>query len=218
MEKGKTSSFTLQRIGILSLFILFIFLFTCRQKEETLSSVNNETEMPAQESWQSKFIVSKAGRKQVIIRYGHMRQYEKTKIVYLDEGVEADFYDVDGQHVSNLVSETGEYNQTTEDVIGRGNVVVESDSGVTLFTQELRWDHHLEKIVSDTLVMLVTEEKDTLYGLGFESNADLSRRIIRKPWGISQQRINIERIEESFSHSAKSDSIVQIDSTETSGS
>ena len=144
-----------------------------------------------------------------------MKKYDKSKILLFDGGVEVDFYDGEGNHNSHLTSDEGEYHEDTEDVIGLGNVVVVSDSGMTLRTEVLRWDNRLEKIRSDTMVMVTTQEHDTLYGVGFESEPDLSRWIILQPWGVSERRVDIEKMEESFSRPSRTDSIPKQDSTKS---
>ncbi len=60
--------------------------------------------------------------------------------------------------------------------------MVVSDSGETLFTEELLWNNKLQKIISEVDVMITTET-DTLYGIGFESDAGLSSWTIKKPKG-----------------------------------
>ena len=195
--------------------ILCLSLNRCDiNEEETVNTENKVEEYPSQEGWNSKIFLSKSGRLQAIVHYGHMKKFDKSKIYFFDEGVEVDFYDVDGNHTSHLTAEGGEYHEATEDVIGKGNVVVVSDSGLTLNTEELRWDNRLEKIISDTLIMLTNQEHDTLYGMGFESNADLSHRIIRRPWGASERKIDMEQLEESFSKPAPADTVSKQDSTE----
>ena len=65
-----------------------------------------------------------------------------------------------------------------------GNVVVLSDSGVTLFTHTLSWDNLKEKVFTDDRVIFITEEQDTLYGIGFESDVELNNWKILKPTGV----------------------------------
>ena len=69
-------------------------------------------------------------------------------------------------------------------MIAIGNVVVLSDSGVTLFTDTLSWDNIREKVYSDDEVIFITEEQDTLYGIGFESDVELDNWKILKPTGV----------------------------------
>ena len=93
-------------------------------------------------------------------------------------------------------------------------MVVVSDSGVTLRTEVLKWDSRLEKILSDTVVMVTTVGHDTLYGVGFESDPDLNRWVIHKPWGVSEKRIDIEKLESSFSKPSSEDTVSDQDSLE----
>ena len=69
-------------------------------------------------------------------------------------------------------------------MIAIGNVVVLSDSGVTLFTDTLSWDNLREKVYTDDEVIFITEEQDTLYGIGFESDVELDNWKILKPTGV----------------------------------
>jgi hypothetical protein len=69
-------------------------------------------------------------------------------------------------------------------LIAIGNVVVLSDSGVTLFTDTLSWDNLREKVYTDDEVIFITEEQDTLYGIGFESDVELKHKKILKPTGV----------------------------------
>lgn len=193
----KSSNFVF--ITLIVLFCQIIISVSCGKKgEEPIETTKQIKNLPEQEGWNSELYISKAGHPQAIVHYGHMTKYETQKIVYFDEGVEVDFYDVDGNHTSHLVSDKGEYHEKTEDVIGIGNVVVVSDSGVTLKTEVIKWDNKREKILSDTLVTIITDERDTLYGKGLESEPDLDHWVILKPWGISQRRVAIDSLEQSF--------------------
>ncbi|MBV54279.1 MAG: hypothetical protein CMG27_00565 [Candidatus Marinimicrobia bacterium] len=94
----------------------------------------------------------------------------------LDEKVDADFYSTEERHMSNLKSEMAYvYGDTKKDsMLAIGNVVVVSDSGVTLFTDSLMWNSIDSLITTDDTVMFITENNDTLNGVGFQSNADLT--------------------------------------------
>lgn len=193
-------------IGVVLVFLQLVIVIHCGHNEkETIKVIQETDKYPTQEGWNSELYISKAGHPQAIVHYGHMTKYETPKVVYFDEGVEVDFYDEAGNHTSNLTSERGEYHEKSEDVVGIGNVVVVSDSGVTLMTEVIKWDNSREKILSDTMVTIITEEQDTLYGKGLESDPDLGHWVILKPWGISQRRIEIENLEESFQGSDASD-------------
>jgi LPS export ABC transporter protein LptC len=188
-----------------------MLIFACDSGEQDTRVTKTVTrELPNQEGWNSKIFISQAGKTRAVVYFGHMVHYERRKIYYFDQGVSIDFFDEEENHTSRLTSEKGEYHEQSEDVFGIGNVVVRSDSGVSLHTEALRWDNRMEKIVSDTTVMVTTGEGDTLYGKGFESDPDLNRRVIRHPWGVSERRIEVEKLDESF---RKKESPVSPDST-----
>lgn len=169
--------------------------------------VEEQKEFPTQEGWNSVYRISRAGRPQAIIRYGHMSQYDSRKTTYFDEGVIVDFFDETGRHSSKLTSERGIYNEGTNDVFGIGNVVVVSDTGVTLYTEKIRWDQLREKIISDTLVTVVTEDSDTLYGLGFESTPDLKKMVFKETRGTTDKRVDFNRIESELTVVPDSDTL-----------
>jgi len=165
-----------------------------------------ESEPPTQESWNSDLTLSRAGRPQAVIRYGHMEQYDSRRMAYFDGGIRVDFFDAGGRHTSVLTSDRGEYNSATEEVRGIGNVVVVSDTGATLRTAFLRWDPRVEKIQSDSAVTVTTQDADTLFGTGFESASDLSHWMIRKPTGSTRRRVDIEKAESGFRPAPQPDS------------
>jgi LPS export ABC transporter protein LptC len=188
---------------LIKYILCFIFVtmcfFNCDNKEKTVVNKSSEAErLPSQEGYDSELYITKAGVKQAVLHYGHMQKFDDQKIVYFNKGIELDFYDTQGEHTSFISAQKGEYHETTEDVVGRGNVVVVSDTGMTLFTEELRWDNEMNKFFSDTLVMITTREGDTLFGKGFESNPDLTRRVIYEPWGVSSEKVEIDKIKEEF--------------------
>ena len=87
--------------------------------------------------------------------------------------------------MSNLKSERAFVYENSDNLLAIGNVVVVSDSGVTLFTDSLYWENDNERITSNDTVMLTTGVNDTLYGVGFESDVDLTHWKILHPWGVT---------------------------------
>lgn len=196
-------------LGMIAIVLAFASGGCVRKKAGPASSAPQAQigEYPSQESWNSNLIMTRAGRRQAVIQYGHMTQYDSRKMAYFDGGVQVDFYNVDGVHTSKLNSERGEYNQLTEEVRGIGRVTVVSDTGITLATPFMKWDPRIEKIVSDSAVMVATQKRDTLYGKGFESTSDLSHWVIKHPSGITDKHVDFGKMESEFSSPAGPDSI-----------
>ena len=100
--------------------------------------------------------------------------------------VKADFYNDLGEHVSILYSDSAKINQRTNDLWATGNVHVESDGGFTLYANTILWDNQYKVIESKDSVMFTTTKGDTMYGIGFESDMDLTKWKIYKPTGVIQ--------------------------------
>ena len=120
-----------------------------------------------------------------------MAQFDKKKLILLDDKIEIDFYDSEENHTSLLTAEFGEINERTKNLKATGNVVVVSDSGETLYTEELFWNNKEQKIISKVDVMITTGT-DTLYGIGFESDMGLDNWTIKEPKGRTSRLVEID--------------------------
>lgn len=145
------------------------------------------TNRPSQESWNSEIYLTKLGVRNAVVHAGHMEQYNDRKLTIMNEDVEADFFK-DNEHTSTLFADSAVVFQEKNIMRAFRNVVVESDSGITLYTERLAYDPETEKITSDTTVKMTTET-DTLHGVGFESNTDLTEWKILKPWGVTRREM-----------------------------
>ena len=108
----------------------------------------------------------------------------------LDSSVYVDFYDKNEIHTSVLTSDVAEINQNSNDMIARGNVVAKSDSGITLYSKTLLWSSRDEKLKTQEKIMITTLDRDTLYGIGFESDSDLKNWKILSPSGVTSRVLN----------------------------
>jgi len=164
---------------------MMILLLGCSPAEEEVIEID-EKKYPDQESWNTEIILTKNGQKRAIVLAGHLTKNNDESTMVLDEIVDVDFFDAEQLHLSHLKSHQARVNENTNDLLASGNVVVVSDSGETLFTEELRWDHRRERIISEVFITLVSDQ-DTLTGIGFESDSDLENWIIDKPAGVTDR-------------------------------
>jgi len=164
---------------------MMILLLSCSPAEEEVIEID-EKKYPDQESWNTEIILTKNGQKRAIVLAGHLTKNNDESTMVLDEIVDVDFFDAEQLHLSHLKSHQARVNENTNDLLASGNVVVVSDSGETLFTEELRWDHRRERIISEVFITLVSDQ-DTLTGIGFESDSDLENWIIDKPAGVTDR-------------------------------
>jgi LPS export ABC transporter protein LptC len=139
---------------------------------------------PDAESWDVIITLTNEGAKRAVIRSGHLEKYNKRQYILLDQNVDADFFNKKEIYTTNLISNIAEVDEEEDFMVAIGDVVVVSDSGVTLFTDTLSWDNVREKVFTNDSVVFITENQDTLYGIGFESDVELNNWKILKPTGV----------------------------------
>ena len=160
-----------------------IVLFACSNIESDKLGETREG-LPDAESWNATITLTNKGSKRAIIKSGHLEKYQQRQYILLDQNVDADFFNENEIYTSNLKSEIAEIDESKDFLIAMGNVVVVSDSGVTLYTDTLSWDNVDEKVFTDDSVVFITEQNDTLYGIGFKSDIELNNWEIMQPTGV----------------------------------
>lgn len=150
------------------------------------STAQSSDELPDQESSPFEITLTKQGRKSAEVVSGKMQYFEDRNTYYLSDSVTADFFDTEGNHSSKLNSIRATINEEEDLLFAEESVVVVSDSGATLLTEELYWNRISEKIFTDDFVTIITET-DTLYGKGFESDRSLRNYRIEQPTGVSHR-------------------------------
>ena len=168
------------------LFVL-IFQFAC-QSNELQRSGETRQGRPDAESWDAVITLTNKGAKRGVIRSGHLEKYNENEFILLDQNVDADFFNEEEVFTTNLKSIVAEIDEEEDFLVAIGNVVVVTDSGVTLFTDTLSWDNQKEKVFTSDSVIFITEKKDTLYGIGFESDIELNNWKILQPTGVFNER------------------------------
>jgi LPS export ABC transporter protein LptC len=88
-------------------------------------------------------------------------------------GVKLTFYTRTGERNSVLTSREGTYNTRQSRMEARGNVVVVSEDGRRLTTEQLKYDQVRNEISSDSAFAL-TEPGRRLQGIGFTSDPNMN--------------------------------------------
>lgn len=176
---------TLHRLENRLIFLILMVLMFCSCRRDHAVTEEGDVqkhEIPDQEMWNSTVTVTHKGQVEAILQYGHLARYSEERLIKFDSGVVVDFFDR-GEHASRLTADSGEMREESNDVRAMGNVVVISDSGLTLFTEELAYLQRLNKILTEKSVKITTDKGDTLYGVGFESDPNLRVWHIKNPRG-----------------------------------
>ena len=113
---------------------------------------------------------------------------DEGKDAILIGGVVSNFFNDSGAHISTLYSDSAIVENFSNNLRAFGNVKVVSDSGYTLFSDKIYWNNQYKLVTSDDSVMFTNSYKDTMYGVGFESDIDLTHSKIFKPFGIVKER------------------------------
>jgi LPS export ABC transporter protein LptC len=102
------------------------------------------------------------------------------------QGVHATFYTVTGAKDAVLTSRHGTTNTRTNNMIARKDVVVVSEDGRRLTTQELKFNQQKNEISSDS-AFVMTEPNRRLEGVGFRSDPNMKNiQILSGAKGIAR--------------------------------
>ncbi len=175
----------MRKLLLLVVLILFI-LAGCEKVEQGSAPSGSHKNLPEQESWDSEIILSQSGRTTAIVQAKHLTKYQQT--VEIDEGLKVDFFDKDGSHSSVLTAAKGTIDQRTNNLRATGNVVLISDEGSQLRTEQLRWDNRRGKVLAEGEVTISTEQMSET-GTGFEAYPDLKRWSMKQVTGRSKQGV-----------------------------
>lgn len=186
----------------LALLLLLLALLACTRIDENDSELRDTDGMPDQtfkdgRLWlYNKELVLGSLEAQVIEQYEQetrLRLYGKVKVVDLDSL---------GRVSTTLTCDTLHFYRLRRDFVAIGNVEVHSepssgrlkgDQGpLRLNTTQLEWSNRLARIHTDREVRFETAQ-DTLYGVGFSSNKDLTSWEISRPSGVSHRELQQEK-------------------------
>ncbi len=134
-------------------------------------------DVPSQESWNAKITFTDSGRVTAVLHAGHIAMFSERRVTVLDSNIVVDFYDDHGNHSSVLTARRGVVNDISHDFEAHENVVVVSDSGSTLRTEDLYWSNHDRKVHTPAYVD-ITSPTERIEGQGFESDQGLKHYTI----------------------------------------
>ena len=168
-----------------SIFFYILFLLSCDNQNaevsaKTYSGYDNEISNPKISIYQEKHMV--------IYSVADKLLKNENEDALLVGNVIADFFSDTGLHRSTLYSDSAVVEKVSNNLRALGNVRVISDSGYTLLSNEIYWNNQYKLVTSNDSVIFTNSTYDTLYGVGFESDMDLTNSKVYKPYGIINQR------------------------------
>ena len=173
------------KINLNILFCFTFLLLSCNKGDQEISvksysKYDNEIFSPKIKIFQDKHLV--------IYSVSEKLLKNENDDALLVGSVVADFYNDTGEYRSTLYSDSAIVEKISNNLRALGNVRVVSDSGYTLFSDEVFWNNQYKLVTSSDSVTFTNSNLDTLYGVGFESDMDLTNSKIYKPYGILNER------------------------------
>lgn len=160
-----------------TLISLVIISFACQEDVKPIKfDAFTGEEIPSQESWDSRIMITDDGNLKAIVYADHIRVFDDHKETLL-EGVKINFFDEEEVVASRLTSKRGRVDDKTQDMFAIDSVIAKNDSGTILETDELKWDNKTRKITTDKFVTITTEE-ERIEGYGFVSDQGLQNYTI----------------------------------------
>ncbi|MFQ5640489.1 MAG: LPS export ABC transporter periplasmic protein LptC [bacterium] len=173
-------------------FVFFMVLTACQGEQQFTSSPQDLEDVPDQESWNATLTTTIDGKTNSKIKYSRMQKFTKKSLSKFSDGVEIDFFDSEGEHVSKIVSQNALFKETMRIIELTDSVNVLMDGSFQLQTEKIIWNERKESISTDIFVTIVTAESDTIHGIGFRSKKPFKDWSIKKPWGVTQRNLSLE--------------------------
>ena len=172
-------------IFISTVFFFILFLLSCDNRNSEVSAkaysgYDNEISNPKISIYQEKH--------RVIYSIADKLLKNEGEDATLAGKVISNFFNEEGLHVSTLYSDSAIIENFSNNLTAFGNVRVVSDSGYTLLSNRILWNNQYKLVTSKDSVIFTNSFNDTLYGIGFESDIDLTHSKIYKPFGIIKER------------------------------
>jgi LPS export ABC transporter protein LptC len=163
--------------------MLLLAMNACEEKiKPAIASADIGNNVPSQESWNAKITFTDSGKVSCILHAGHIGVYSERRYTLLDSNIVVDFFDEHEHHTSVLTALHGKVDDGTHDFEAHGNVVVISDSGTTLKTEDLYWDNLSQKINTESYVE-ITSPTEKIQGHGLQSDKGLKQYVVFKVTG-----------------------------------
>ena len=181
--------------GIILLFpalaLLFRMEMVSAQNAPSVPAEKSEKRaIPDQETFGFDVILSEGGKIFARVTANHMVFYKEDGMYLLSGDVKTEIFNTEGRQTSVIHSDSAEVNRDGSRLAARKNVSAKSDSGIVMQTDVLYWSNISREIFTDTFVTIYSAN-DTLYGIGFVSNANLTNWKIKKPQGTTNRMLRL---------------------------
>ena len=162
------------------IFLLFFFIScysTDKESNEEKKAVHNQL------SSNVEITLTEMGNVKALVTAELLERNDDNLELQLTNNVVVDLYDSNYYHTSTIKSDYAFVSEKENRINAFGNVIVKADKGEELLTDSLLWNNKVDKIFTDSELIFISGNLDTLYGKGFQSNIDLTEWKINQPRG-----------------------------------
>jgi LPS export ABC transporter protein LptC len=172
--------------GIVMLALAVVGAIACSQKKQPPVAAHSPLADSAdQVMYGRNFVITDKGVERAQMEFDTAFFFNDNTRIELSK-VHATFFTVAGTKNAVLTSELGTYNSRTNNMVARKNVVVVSEDGRRLTTEELKYNQQTNEISSDS-AFVMTEPNRRVEGIGFRSDPDMKNiRILKGASGIAR--------------------------------
>lgn len=184
----------------LALVLLFMAVSACTNLEENDPEGNLFKGQPDQVFLDGELEIYRKEKTLGTLQAQVIEQYDRESRLRLYGKVKVVDKDSLGNVSTTLTCDTLHFYRARQDFVALGNVIVYSEptsarmtaerGPMRLATEQLEWTNRLERIHTLREVVFQTA-KDTLYGVGFSSNRDLTSWEIMRPSGVTHRVIPV---------------------------
>ena len=164
--------------------------WACSRTDKEPAVSSEEGEVPDQETWNTRIVVSDRGVLRYVIHAGHVQQFEDKQLIRLGEGIRVEFFDTAGKTTSVLTAQEGMVEQQTKNIEAWGDVVIVSGDSLRMEAPKIRWEYSSEKLFAEGEVM-VASPNGTERGEGLVFDGRSKTWTMAKVTGRSKEAVKI---------------------------
>ncbi|MCK4980715.1 MAG: LPS export ABC transporter periplasmic protein LptC [Candidatus Delongbacteria bacterium] len=171
----------------LRIFAILLILMSCsKNSQDTKPVINSKKDLPEYKIWDMDVMITNSGKLKFKIKGGVVEKSNlgssKYSESYIDSGLTLLFFENEKQ-TGELISDRGTANDLKGVYNAIDNVVFRSTTGYVLYTDTLTWLKNKGLLSTESPVMMIKNEKDTLYGDGFVTDDKFESYEINNPRG-----------------------------------
>jgi LPS export ABC transporter protein LptC len=175
----------LSAAGGIAFFLILVFLSACKNDIQVIRSLDVVDTLPEMSAKDIQIFYSEKGKVQIKLVSPTLitKEEEETELIFPD-GFMVYFYDTLMNVTSTITADYGISYQKKKLMEARHNVVVvNTEKGETLNTEELFWDRNREVIYSDKFVRITSGEQ-VINGEGLYSKAPFDQMEVKRVNGV----------------------------------